>query len=453
MAASTPPTQGTAIARRSADAVDPYVQDQPVPAPSGGTPYALTTPIAKILQSDAARAVIQPLVPHGVSWERVIMEVHRAAVDNPQILKCTEQSIIKAVGQAVETGLVIGKTIHLVPLKNTKANVLELNAWTDYKGDIELVLWSGAARHVDAHAVYAGDQFTFELGSNPFVRHIPELNPAKRGKLVAGYSVALLNGSGTIKKIVVMPIDEIERIRKGSRQWSPDRVAVCPDWYVEKTCIHRNTKTLPRNRRLATVMAIMDSREAADRVDSELDGLNQIEAPEPHQLRAPLSDAPSVRGAGEEDDRGARREASAEVSDAAQTAAVPTANDVDAMCPKCGGMMWDNRTSKTNPKAPDFKCRDRSCDGVYWPGQWPPASPASDEQRTRILVLLGEADLDNKRKEKIERMLAKTDKPLTATRADEIIAGLVALMPAKAAADVGATNDPLAGTADDELPF
>jgi Rad52/22 family double-strand break repair protein len=36
-------------------------------------------------------------------------------------------------------------------------------------------------------------------------------------------------------------------------------------------------------------------------------------------------------------------------------------------CPKCGGRMWDNRLTKRNPKAPDYKCRDRSCDGVIWP--------------------------------------------------------------------------------------
>ena len=38
-------------------------------------------------------------------------------------------------------------------------------------------------------------------------------------------------------------------------------------------------------------------------------------------------------------------------------------------CPKCGGRMWDNRASKRNPRAPDFKCRDRRCEGVLWPGQ------------------------------------------------------------------------------------
>jgi hypothetical protein len=36
-------------------------------------------------------------------------------------------------------------------------------------------------------------------------------------------------------------------------------------------------------------------------------------------------------------------------------------------CPKCSGRMWDNRVGKRNPKAPDFKCRDKSCDGVIWP--------------------------------------------------------------------------------------
>ncbi len=38
-------------------------------------------------------------------------------------------------------------------------------------------------------------------------------------------------------------------------------------------------------------------------------------------------------------------------------------------CPKCGGRMWDNRLTKRNPRAPDFKCQNRSCDGVIWPAK------------------------------------------------------------------------------------
>jgi hypothetical protein len=46
----------------------------------------------------------------------------------------------------------------------------------------------------------------------------------------------------------------------------------------------------------------------------------------------------------------------------------PRASD-EPTCPKCGGRMWDNRATKRNPRAPDYKCRDRSCDGVIWPAR------------------------------------------------------------------------------------
>lgn len=46
--------------------------------------------------------------------------------------------------------------------------------------------------------------------------------------------------------------------------------------------------------------------------------------------------------------------------------AQPT-QDADPACPACGGKMWDNRATKKNPKAPNFKCRDRACTGVIWP--------------------------------------------------------------------------------------
>ena len=68
---------------------------------------------------------------------------------------------------------------------------------------------------------------------------------------------------------------------------------------------------------------------------------------------------------------------------ATRSRASAVASDVPP-CPKCGGRMWDNRLGKRNPKAPDFKCRDRNCDGVIWPpkpGQKPAAAaePASEE--------------------------------------------------------------------------
>lgn len=44
----------------------------------------------------------------------------------------------------------------------------------------------------------------------------------------------------------------------------------------------------------------------------------------------------------------------------------PVLSSVDPSCPTCSGTMWDNREKKTNPKAPDWKCRDKNCQGVIW---------------------------------------------------------------------------------------
>jgi hypothetical protein len=60
-------------------------------------------------------------------------------------------------------------------------------------------------------------------------------------------------------------------------------------------------------------------------------------------------------------------------------------------CPICGGAMWDDRTSKRNPKAPDFKCRNKpkerggpGCEGVIWPPRdgSPSPYPASAPRRS-----------------------------------------------------------------------
>ena len=68
----------------------------------------------------------------------------------------------------------------------------------------------------------------------------------------------------------------------------------------------------------------------------------------------------------------------ASATERAERQPIPLPNGPDnPTCPKCGGRMWDNRMSKRNPKAPDFKCRNRACDGVLWPGQHRATIPAT----------------------------------------------------------------------------
>lgn len=39
----------------------------------------------------------------------------------------------------------------------------------------------------------------------------------------------------------------------------------------------------------------------------------------------------------------------------------------DFDCPECGERVYDNRESKRNPRAPDFKCSNKDCEYVKWP--------------------------------------------------------------------------------------
>jgi Rad52/22 family double-strand break repair protein len=84
-------------------------------------------------------------------------------------------------------------------------------------------------------------------------------------------------------------------------------------------------------------------------------------------------------------------------TDAATTPPASLLTDMDVVsCPKCGGRMWDNRLTKRNPKAPDYKCQNRSCDGVIWPARSaaPAATPdAKDENaEARSSALVGAED-------------------------------------------------------------
>jgi hypothetical protein len=53
---------------------------------------------------------------------------------------------------------------------------------------------------------------------------------------------------------------------------------------------------------------------------------------------------------------------------------------VSPACPRCAGPMWDNRANKRSPRAPDWRCKDKECGGVYWPGQAPGVPAVEDAE-------------------------------------------------------------------------
>ncbi len=220
--------------------------------------YPLRSPVADILTKQEARAAIEPMLRPGDSYERIVVEVFHAAANNPDILKCTPQSIVSAVAKAVGTGLVISEGIHLVPYGQ------KLQAIFDYKGRVELIVRAGVARAIDAHCVYANERFDYTQGTNPTIEHHPIMDPTKRGAMIGAYAIATLNHYRS--QSVVLSTAEIEQVRQQySKQWKSGEL---PYWYAQKTCVHRLAKLLPRNPALAQVIALFE-REERDLEEAE----------------------------------------------------------------------------------------------------------------------------------------------------------------------------------------
>jgi recombination protein RecT len=228
--------------------------------------------IVAFFQARAPRIV--PFLSNGVTIERVAAATYLAIKKDPtgKLAKCDPETIVLAAAKVCQWGLEIGETAHLVPFGATATAI------ADYKGLVELVLRSGAARAVTAHPVFEGEEFEVELGLNPILRHVPSGTGEKRGRVVGAYAIFRLSFGNV--HIQWMPADEIDEIRrKYSKQWKEGPL---PGWYAVKTVIRQGVKLLPKNPKLAAVLRAVEDDEAAEFGEPVLDvpaGLSGGEAP------------------------------------------------------------------------------------------------------------------------------------------------------------------------------
>jgi len=101
---------------------------------------------------------------------------------------------------------------------------------------------SGEIATWDAHVVHEKDEFEFELGDAPFIKHRPFMG-GDRGKVIAAYSVATLKSGEKSRE--VMDVGQINRIRAMSKSkdkgpWADHYEEMC-----RKTVARRHSKVLP----------------------------------------------------------------------------------------------------------------------------------------------------------------------------------------------------------------
>ena len=176
-------------------------------------------------------------LPAHIPVERFKRVLMTAIQGTPALAGCDRKSLFSSCIKAAQDGLLPdGREGALVPYKG-QVQWLPMIA-----GIRKKVRNSGEIATWDVQAVYENDEFDFELGDDPYIKHKPALDDP--GKIIAVYSIATLK-SGE-KSRDVMGIAAVEKIRSISRAkngpWSN------PIFYPEmakKTVAHRHSKVLP----------------------------------------------------------------------------------------------------------------------------------------------------------------------------------------------------------------
>lgn len=113
---------------------------------------------------------IAAVLPKHLTPERMAMIAFTAMRRNPELMKCSAQSIIGSIMTASMLGLEpSGPLGHgaLVPYKG------ECQFQPMFQGLLELARRSGVIKDVQLRAVYKGDHYKFSFGLDPMIEHVP----------------------------------------------------------------------------------------------------------------------------------------------------------------------------------------------------------------------------------------------------------------------------------------
>ena len=169
---------------------------------------ANASPAKRSLQSyiKSMEGEIAKALPSVITPERFTRIVLSAISTNPKLADCTPQSFLGAMMTSAQLGLEVNTPIgaaYILPYMNK--GVMEAQFQLGYKGLIDLAYRSGEVEVIQAHVVYANDEFHCEYGLDPKLTHKPA--DRDRGEPVKVYAVFKTKSGGY--GFEVMSMDDV----------------------------------------------------------------------------------------------------------------------------------------------------------------------------------------------------------------------------------------------------
>jgi recombination protein RecT len=212
--------------------------------------------IYKVLNSDATLQAFKAAWPDGeINPQKIATQAFSVIARKPDLLQCEPKSLVATIVEGTLLGLSFLphlKQAAIVPFKD-KDGKKKAQLIPEYMGLVKLASNSGVLHYVDAHVVHEKDQFDYELGFEPILRHRPP-KTGERGKAIGVYAVGKLKNGETVFRYLTR--EDVEFYKKKSKAgddgpWVTDEMAM---W--RKTAIRRLVGYLPMDEKTARAAMI-----------------------------------------------------------------------------------------------------------------------------------------------------------------------------------------------------
>lgn len=233
-------------------------------------PLTQVKTVQQMLMTQQARDQLAMVAGKHVTPERMMRLMAGAIRNNPTLGECHPITLLGAMMQCATLGLepnTYAGHAFLIPFRNNKKNIVEVQLVIGYKGFIELAYRAGIIIDADIHR--ADDlEWVYRKGYNPTLEHVP--GPG-RGEPLHAYAVATFPGPNKPMIARVLPWSEIIATRDASSgyrsaiQYKKDHPWISREpAMAKKTAIRRLASMLPMGGGDASA-ALSDALDVDDR--------------------------------------------------------------------------------------------------------------------------------------------------------------------------------------------
>lgn len=214
--------------------------------------------VRSLLASDAFVEQLKQAVPQQVNPQVLVRVATTTIQKTPNLLQCTRDSLLGAVIECAQLGLmpdgILGEA-YLVPYNDNRGGVKRAQLQIGYRGLIKLARNSGQVSYVVAEPVYECDQFEVSYAPDRTIKHVPDLENETRGESLRGEFIpAGFRGAYALVKYKTgeidfeyLPLHRIEQIRRSSKAGEKKDAPWMSHWVemARKSAIRALAKRLP----------------------------------------------------------------------------------------------------------------------------------------------------------------------------------------------------------------